>query len=108
MARKNSRAVRPQNRRRAVTGSPVRSAPPPVPLEALVVPHGRCYRNSRNGKLRFSADEAEKALRQAQQTRARKAQAYHEERAYECKISEGGCGDWHLTSRKEWTPRRTA
>jgi hypothetical protein len=105
MGRKNRRATRPQNRRQAAYGTPVRSAPPPEPIERLVVPHGRCYRGSRMGKLRFSEAEAQTALRQAQASRARKGSAYHEERVYECKISEGGCGDWHLTSRKTWEPR---
>jgi hypothetical protein len=82
-----------------------RGAPPPVPIESLIVPRGKCYRNSRKGKLRFSKDEAPEALRQAKAKRQRAGSAYCEERAYECKTSEGGCGDWHLTSRQEYNPK---
>jgi hypothetical protein len=103
MARKNKRASRPPHR----STTHVRKAPPAPALEDLVIPKGKCFR-TRHPKLRFAAGDAERALIQAQQTRARKGQAYHEERVYECKISEGGCGDFHLTSRTEYVERGTA
>jgi hypothetical protein len=71
-----------------------------------VIPQGRCHK--RHGKLRFAEADVEKALRQAQYKRRFQSNGHVEERAYECKTDEGGCGAWHLTSRKQWTPRRTA
>ena len=86
-------------------GRRTHAGPPRPPIEDIVVPRGRCFRNSRKGKLRFSEADAPKALKQAQANRARTGSAHCEERYYECKISEGGCGDFHLTSRQEYTPK---
>lgn len=104
MGRKNT-----QRRGGVRTHRPARKgAPPPTPLERLVVPRGRCFRNSHKGKLRFAEADATEALRQAQAKRARAGSAYSEERTYECKAAEGGCGDWHLTSRTEYiNPKRS-
>lgn len=103
MGRKNNRASgrrQPLHPRFATTAprAPKRGGPPP-PLERLVVPRGRCFYRSKNGKLRFAAEDAQEALRQAQAKRERMGSTYHEERVYECI---DGCGDWHLTSRKEY------
>jgi hypothetical protein len=100
MGRRNHRQGRPQARRQQRAGVP--AAPP---LEALVIPRGRCFRNSRKGKLRFTKDDAPKALEQARIKRARTGSLYTEERFYECKEAEGGCGDYHLTSRSEYNER---
>lgn len=98
--RRNHRQARPQARRQQRAGMPAA-----VPLEALVIPRGRCFRNSRKGKLRFSQSDAPKALEQARIKRTRSGSAYMEERFYECKIADGGCGDYHLTSRAEYEER---
>jgi hypothetical protein len=105
MGRKNRRSGSIQTKRRS-DGSRGRapSTPPPA-LNALVIPEGRCH--LRHSKLQFTEITVHKALRQAQAKRDRLGQAHHEERVYECKKTEGGCGFWHLTSRTTWTPRRT-
>ena len=105
MSRRNHVKRRPQARRRA-EGVP--SVKPNrrltrVPIEEMVVPVGRCYFRSRHGKLRFTKDEIDKALKHAQRNRAAKGSTHVEERYYPC--PEGGCGDFHLTSRTEYTPR---
>lgn len=100
MGRKNgsSKAVRkdrrPQARKRdplALPTKPRRSdLPPPVPVSQMVVPVGRCGR-----KAKFATeDDAKGALKQAQQTRARRGQGYVETRYYQ----HATCGGWHLTS----------
>lgn len=93
MPRRNTRASRAPHR----SSGHVRGAPAPVMLEKMVIPRGRCPYSK---KLRFALSDADKALQQARDTRARKGQAYHEERWYQCP----SCGDAHLTSRREWTP----
>lgn len=95
--RRNRRAARPQARRQQRSGMP--AAPP---LEALVIPRGRC---PRNGKLRFSEEDAPKALEQARIKRIRTGSAHMEERFYECELTKGGCGDFHLTSRTSYDER---
>lgn len=102
MSRKNRNSGRRPQARRRPNGSASKPTRRPTrpPVESLVMPRGRCYFRSRHGKLRFSAEEVEKALRQAQASRAARGSAYVEDRAYEC--PEGGCGDWHLTSRSEY------
>lgn len=104
MPRKNHRRGRPQVRRSAY-GTRVRHAPPPPPVETLIVPNGRCYRASRKGKLRFTADTVQKALEQARASRKRRGSGHVEERYYECKVEDGGCGDYHLTSRTTYEER---
>lgn len=96
MPRRNSNKRRiPQARRRYDGGPGGRMAAwvPPVPVEVMVVPAGKCGR-----KLRFTKSQAEKALKQAQQSRANRGLASQERRVYECPR----CGDWHLTSRETW------
>jgi hypothetical protein len=107
MGRKNNRGGRPQARRKA-DGTRGRATPPPPPLEALVVPRGKCFFRSRKGKLRFSKADAPAALRQAQAKRQRTGSAHMEERVYECPVAQGGCGDWHLTSRTTYEERGTS
>lgn len=97
MSRKNSTRRRPQARRKADGTRGGRKVSPP-PLEAMVLPQGRC---SRSGKLCFTATDAAKALRHARASRAARGQAYHEERTYDCKA----CGFHHLTSRAEFEER---
>lgn len=106
MGRKNNRTGRrPQARRRAdgSTGGRAAGWSPPPPVETLVVPKGRCYFRSRKGKLIFTAAEADKALRQAQNNRKRHSSAHVEQRSYAC--PEGGCGGWHLTSQEVYVER---
>ena len=96
MPRRNSNKRRTPQARRRYDGSPggrMAAWVPPVPVEAMVVPAGKCGR-----KLRFTRAEAEKALKQAQQSRANRGLAPQERRVYECPR----CGDWHLTSRETW------
>lgn len=108
MGRKNTRNnQRPQQRRRADGLPTIRRTPPP-PIEQMVVPKGRCFHRSRHGKLRFTREEVDKALRQAQRNRAARGSHHVEERYYECEVDRGGCGDFHLTSRTEYTPRGQA
>lgn len=102
MGRKNHRRGKPQARRdRVSTG-----APPPPPLSTMVVPKGKCFHRSRHGKLIFTAETADKALKQAQAARERRGSGHVEQRAYAC--PEGGCGGWHLTSRKHYEERGKA
>lgn len=106
MGRKNHRGARPQARRKA-DGTVGRRVAPPPPIEQMVVPQGRCFFRSRHGKLRFTAEEVEKALRQAQVNRDRRGSAHREERYYPCD-QPGGCGDFHLTSRTHYEERGQA
>lgn len=99
MGRKNHRRGAPQARTKT------RGLPPPPSIETLVIPRGRCFRNSRKGKLRFSREDAPKALEQARVKRARSGSTYMEERFYECETDKGGCGDFHLTSRLSYEER---
>lgn len=108
MPRKNRNRRSPQARRRQDGTHGVRSSHQAPPVETLVVPNGRCFRNSRKGKLRFTKDVVEKALRQAQASRKARGTTYAENRYYECLVAEGGCGDFHLTSRETYTPRSNA
>lgn len=104
MGRKNHRRRRPQAMRR-MDGTRGQKRPPAPPIEQMVMPHGRCLRSR---KLRFHAHEIERALEQAKANRRSKGQMYVEERFYECKTEEGGCGSWHLTSRREYAQRGTS
>jgi hypothetical protein len=96
MARKNARAERTMTRRQ--TGWV-----PPVPIEDIVVPKGKCFYQARRGKLVFTKDEAATALKQAQHSRKRSGSAYAEKRVYAC--PEGGCGGYHLTSATTYQQR---
>lgn len=103
MARRNrntdKRQRRPQARKRGIEdialgrGKPrLPGQPPPIALDKMVLPTGRCGR-----KLIFSTPEdAQKALRQANQNRRRNGQTYHESRYYLHDV----CGGYHLTSRE--------
>lgn len=105
MSRRNHTKRRPQARRRA-DGLPTPKRSPNLkktPIEEMVVPVGRCYFRSRYGKLRFTEAEAEKALKQAKRNREVDGKAYAEARYYPC--PEGGCGDYHLTSRVSYVAR---
>lgn len=108
MARKNRNTRHRQAPRRA-DGLPATKPgrrTPRVPIEQMVVPVGKCYFRSRHGKLRFTEAEIEKVLRQVRLDRESKGIAHAEQRYYPC--PEGGCGDFHLTSRTEYTPRSTS
>jgi hypothetical protein len=79
-------------------------APPPPPVNQLIVPTGKCYFRSRRGKLIFANEQiARKALQQAKAARQRAGSPYVERRAYAC--PQGGCGGWHLTSREAYQER---
>lgn len=104
MARKNRTARRPQAMRRQ-DGTRGQRRPPPPPIDHMVMPHGRCPKSR---KLRFHEHEIEKALDQAKANRRSKGQNYVEERYYQCKTEQGGCGSWHLTSRREYVERSTS
>lgn len=75
---------------------------PRVELEDLVLPDGQCFFPRRQKpKARFATQEkAAKALKQAQQQRARNGSTHVEKRFYAC--PEGGCGGYHLSSREEF------
>lgn len=88
MGRKNHRRQHAPQRRRGV--------PPAPPVERLVIPRGRCGR-----KLRFSLEDAPRALAQARAKRQRAGSDHMEQRFYEC----DRCGDYHLTSREEFQGR---
>lgn len=104
MARKNHRSGRrPQARRRA-DGTTSGRRPPPLPIEQMIVPKGKCFFRARHGKVIFrTEEEAQKALAQAQANRARKGTGHAESRYYSC--PEGGCGGFHLTSRTTYEDR---
>jgi hypothetical protein len=91
--RRNRRQARPQARRQQAAGRPAAPA-----IETLVIPRGRC---PRSGKLRFSAEDAPRALEQARIKRIRSGSAHMEERYYECET----CSDYHLTSRTTYEER---
>lgn len=79
--------------------------PPRIPVNELVMPDGRCTRNPRRPKDIFRTEEkAQRALEQAQRTRARMGSGHVEKRYYECEVAEGGCGGYHLTSREAYDP----
>lgn len=103
MARKNNRANVQRRRPRAAAQRPDYLTPkihkhiPPVDVERMVVPTGRCGK-----KLRFGTpEEAESALRQAQQNRARFGNSAQECRYYSCQR----CSGYHLTSRERFEQR---
>lgn len=62
------------------------------------MPKGRCYAGNPKGKLKFTEEDAPRALRQAQAKRIRTGSKNMEERTYQCPT----CGYWHLTSRKTY------
>jgi hypothetical protein len=109
MPRKNTRVERKKTPRRYQ----VRDANPnrnkrlaPIQIQDVVVPKGKCFVGSRFGKLKFTKDEVDKALRQAQHNRAIKGSGKVETRYYSCEDGRpGGCGFWHLTSHETYTPR---
>lgn len=107
MPRRNKTTRRPQARRKA-DGTHGSSRAPAPDITQMVVPKGRCHFRTRNpkGKLIFTEAEAERALKQAQASRARRGSAYAEERTYAC--PEGGCGGWHLTSRSTYQQHSVA
>lgn len=76
-----------------------------VDASDLIVPDGRCLRNSRKPKARFDTEEkAKAALEQAQLMRRRMGAGHAEKRYYACPADEGGCGGYHLTSRESYDP----
>jgi hypothetical protein len=99
--RKNVKGRMDRRERGASPFQPVKQQPR-VPLEELVLPDGMCmFQTKRRPKARFATEEkAQKALRQAQQQRARTGSAHVEKRYYQC--PEGGCGGFHLTSREAY------
>lgn len=106
MPRKNSK-VRSRNvkrdRRQKGEARPQKVVQQPrIPVEDMVVPHGKCYLQSRrHGKAIFLTEaEATKALNQAQAMRRRTGSGHAEKRFYQC--PEGGCGGYHLTSREAY------
>lgn len=105
MPRRNKNRRSPQAKRRQDGTHGIRGGHQAPPVEALVVPNGKCFRNSRRGKLRFTKDVVDKALRQAQASRKARDTAYAEKRYYHCPPDQGGCGDYHLTSRETYTPK---
>jgi hypothetical protein len=106
MGRKNHRTRRSQASRRTlpkVFAVPV--ARRPIPVEKVIIPHGRCH--CRHHKLMFHEHEVATALSQAQALRRSRGQEAHmEKRYYHCNTEKGGCGAWHLTSRDTWTETR--
>lgn len=104
MPRKNSNGTKPRHRSKYAPAPVKRSRDTklkPIPLDQIVVPVGRCYLNHRKGKLKFTAEQVDRALSQAQHGRALKGQSYAEERYYLCDRVPGGCGMYHLTSQTE-------
>lgn len=96
MPRRNRNNRSPQRRRPRPDMPPLPTRRPSrPPLEAIVMPKGRC---SATGLLRFAREDADNALTQAQAARAARGQTFREERHFECE----SCGDHHLTSRKEF------
>jgi len=93
MGRKNRAAKRRPQVRKLKAGEPrtkPRRVPPPVPLEKMVLPVGRCGR-----KVRFATEQqAAAALKQAQQNRAHKGQSRAEKRFYFHQTCQG----YHLTA----------
>ena len=81
----------------------------PIPVEDTVVPKGRCYIRSRQGKLKFTKEEVNTALRHAKHTRQLRGgkSTKTEARYYSCEDGRPeGCGYWHLTSLEKWEPKR--
>jgi hypothetical protein len=102
MGRKNGSVGRRKTRREYRSNN-TRSHLPPIPIEQTVVPKGKCFIRSRYGKLKFTKDEVNKALRHAQHGRAIKGSGKVEARYYSCEDGRpDGCGFWHLTSRTEY------
>lgn len=107
MGRKNHGRGNRQAPRRRADQPPVPKNKPhmaPIPIEKIVVPKGRCTFRSRHGKLRFSAEDVQRALKQAQHNRKVKGSTHAEARYYQC--PPGGCGDFHLTSREAYQDPR--
>lgn len=104
-ARRRNSKGRLDRRQKGAPRMPKRKLVERVAPEELVLPDGQCtFRNPRKPKARFATEEkAAKALRQAQQQRARSGSAYVEKRYYAC--PEGGCGGYHLTSRESYDER---
>lgn len=105
MARKNHRrgfqaSKRDRDRKRHQS---VVKPPPPPPVTDVVIPMGRCHYPHK--KLRFSLEDAPKALARARADRLRRGQANPERRFYYCDPTKGGCDAYHLTSREHYTPR---
>lgn len=109
MPRRNRTPRRKQRRRyesqEAVPRS-ARASSPPMALDKMVLPKGKCFYRSKGGKLTFATEaDAREALKQAQRKR-RPANGHVECRYYEC--PEGGCGGFHLTSRESFEDRSKA
>jgi hypothetical protein len=106
MSRKNSRVARRKTIRKYQAGPPAKGNRrlAPVPIETVVVPKGKCFIRSRNGKLKFTREQVDAALRQAQHGRAIRGSDKVESRYYACEDGRpSGCGMYHLTSREQWT-----
>lgn len=99
MSRRNHPKRTQQARRRPADGAPKPTHHlSPIPLEKMIVPHGKCGR-----KARFDTEkEAAGALAQAQLNRKINGKLHAEKRYYKC--DRAGCGGWHLTSREAWSP----
>jgi hypothetical protein len=106
MPRKNTRVARRKTIRKYQAAQPAKGNRrlAPVPIETVVVPKGKCFFRSRNGKLKFTKEQADSALRQAQHGRAIRGSDKVESRYYLCEDGRAGsCGFYHLTSREQWT-----
>lgn len=103
MPRKNSRVQRTKTPRRyRPTDTPQRPRNlAPIPIENTVVPKGKCYFRNRYGKLIFTQDQVDTALKHAQHNRTLSGSGKREQRYYKC---DGG-DHFHLTSRETWEPR---
>lgn len=96
MGRGNPHRAAAKARKKAL-GRPVYT--PPVSVDKIVVPLGRCYFVARKGLLMFTAEDVERALAQAQKGRDRTGSGHRETGTFPC--PPGGCGYHHLTSRTD-------
>lgn len=104
MGRKNSQVGRRKVRREFRSNTKASNTPriAPIPIELAVVPKGRCFIRSRKGKLKFTRDQVDRALRHARHDAARRGSVKVESRYYSCEDGRPeGCGFWHLTSMTE-------
>lgn len=102
MPRKNRNVGRPNSASRRLAEKGQRPFEPSIteqqrrrPVEAIVIPDGKCMRNHRKPKARFATEEkARRALKQAQEDRRRIGSGHVERRFYYC----DNCDGYHLTS----------